>query len=202
MDGWFEYLSLVPDIDPPLFEILYDYITTAVFEDAAGDTDGNIGGFAQASDDARAVIAFMHENQVPVDFETPVPCVASGDIAYDVLISDVSGLQVPKNIVDGSEGREFTVTVANASGSADPATGTVTVTAIAANGGTIADSPWVFEFTNLAVGASASFTELFTINLGQRTTINWTATAFAPDDVNLSNNTVTATSSVKVTGRP
>ena len=213
--GTLEYLSLVPDTDPPLFEILYDLITTAVFADEAGDTGGNIGGFAQASDDTRAVISFMHENQVPVDFETAVPCEPTpGDIAYDVLISDVSGLQVPKNIVDGSEGREFVVTVANASGSADPASGTVTVTAIPESGGNIEGSPWTFCFDEdaancppdseprpaLDVGASESWTTFFTVDLGQRTTINWTAVAVAEFDVNPANNIVTAVSNVKVTG--
>ena len=102
-----------------------------------GFTDGNIGGFAQAADDTRAVIDFMHTNPVSVDFVSPVACYVcpppSGQDppigAYDVSISEESGLQVPKQMVDGSEGREFVVTVANASGSADPATGTVTVTA-------------------------------------------------------------------------
>ena len=103
-------------------------------------------------------------------------------------------------MVDGSEGREFTVTVANASGSANPASGTVTVTAIPESGGNIEGSPWTFEFTDLAVGASTSWTAFFTVDLGERTTINWTAIAAAPDDVNLSNNTVTATTSIKVTG--
>ena len=81
--------------------------TVAVVRDRAGPhpdgrvrsdarfTDGNIGGFAQASDDTRAVINFMHAWPVPVDFVTPVPCEPSGDITYDVSISDVSGLQVP-----------------------------------------------------------------------------------------------------------
>ena len=201
MDGYFEYLSLVPATDPPLFEIVQGPITTAVFQNEPGEIGGNIGGFAQASDDTRAVIRFMHENQVPVDFETAVPCQATpGDINYDVLISDVSGLQVPRNIVDGSEGREFVVTVTNASGSADPASGTVTVTAIPASGGNIEGSPWTFEFTDLAVGASTSWTEFFTVDLGQRTTINWTAIAAAEFDVNPANNTVTAVSNVKVTG--
>jgi len=209
LDGTFEYLSLIPASDPPTFEILYDLITTAVFADDAGDTDGNIGGFAQASDDTRAVISFMHENQVPVDFETAVPCETDPTVvAYDVLISDVSGLQVPKNIVDGSEGREFFLTVANASGSADPASGTVTVTAIPENGGTIEGSPWVFTFGEgdepcpdpIDVGGSCSWTQFFNVDLGQRTTINWKAVAVAEFDVNLSNNTVTAVSNVKVTG--
>ena len=101
-------------------------------------------------------------------------------------------------MVDGTEGREFTVAVANAG--PDAASGTVTVTAVAANGVAIVGSPWTFVFDNLAAGASESFVQLFTINLGAKTTIAWTATAAAPDDVLLSNNTVTATTSVKVTG--
>ena len=115
----------------------------AVFDDEPGFTDGNIGGFAQAADDTRAVIDFMHTNPVSVDFVSPVACYVcpppSGQDppigAYDVSISEESGLQVPKQMVDGSEGREFVVTVANASGSADAASGTVTVTATADNGG-------------------------------------------------------------------
>lgn len=199
--GTFEYLTLMPNSDPPQFEILYDLITTAVFEDESF-SGGNIGGFAQASDDTRAVVSFMHENQVPVDFETPVPCEPiPGDIAYDVLISDVSGLQVPTQIVDGSEGREFFLSVANANGSADQASGTVTVTAIPENGGTIEGSPWTFTFTNLAVGTTLNFDPtFFSIDLGERTSINWEAVAVAEFDVNLSNNTVTAVSNVKVTG--
>ena len=199
-EGWFEYLAQVPLSDPPVFEIMYGPILDAVFGvDIV--TGSNIGGFALASDDTRAVIDFMHNWPVPGDFDTPVPCeVDPGLIAYDVLISEESGLQVPAQMVDDSEGREFFVTVTNASSSTDPATGTVTVTAIAENGGTIDGSPWVFEFTDLAPDASESWTTFFTINLGERTTINWTAIAAAPDDVNLSNNTVTATTSVKVTG--
>ena len=227
--GTFEYLAYVLASDPPLFEIVYGPILDAVFcVDGSGNpldavagicpgtidpgfTAGNIGGFAQAADDTRAVIDFMHNWPVPGAFPTPVPCAASGSIAYDVLISEESGLQVPRNIIDGSEGREFIVTVANASGSADPAAGTVTVTAVSAVGGDIlADldgdgvftdrSPFVFSFTGLAVGASESFSALFTVDIGQRTTIDWTAVAAAPDDVNLGNNTVTAVSNVKVTG--
>ena len=200
--GTLEYLSLVPATDPPYFEILYDLITTAVFADVEGDTGGNIGGFAQASDDTRAVISFMHTNQVPVDFETAVPCGSPpGDIDYDVLISDVSGLQVPQNIVDGSEGREFFLSVANASGSKSPASGTVTVTAIPESGGNIVGSPWTFTFTDLEPGVSESFPPtVFNVDLGERTTINWTAIAAAEFDVNPANNVVTEVSNVKVTG--
>ncbi len=201
-DGWFEYLSFVAGTDPYRFEIVQGPITTAVFADESGFTDGNIGGFAQLADDTRAVINFMHDWPMPdADvYGTAVPCAADPDlVAYDVGFSDVSGLQVPKQLVDGSEGREFTVTVANASGSADPATGTVTVTATAENDGTIEGSPWTFMFTDLAPGSSDSWTMEFSIDLGQRTTINWTAVAAAEFDVNASNNTVTATSNVRVT---
>ena len=201
-EGTFEYLSLVPATDPPLFEILYGLITSAVFEDEPGDTGGNIGGFAQASDDTRALISFMHTNQVPVDFETAVPCGPTpGDISYDVLISDVSGLQVPRNIVDGTEGREFFLSVANAVGSNDAASGTVTVTAIPESGGNIEGSPWTFTFTDLEPGSSESFPPtFFSVDLGERTKINWTAVAAAEFEVNPANNIVTAVSNVKVTG--
>jgi hypothetical protein len=194
VDGWFEYLALVPDTDPPLFQILQGPITTAVFADETF-SDGNIGGFARASDDTRAVIEFMHSNQVPVDFETPVPCVASGDIFYDLSISEQSGLQVPKNYVNGGE-REFFVNVANLG--PDPANGTVTV--VATNGETLGS--WTFGFTNLPSGQTASITQLFTISTTSAT-INWTATVVADGpgtDPNPGNNEVTATSTVKATG--
>jgi len=195
--GWFEYLSLVPASDPPLFEIAQGSITTAVFEDAPGFLDGNIGGFAQASDDARAVIDYMHTWPVPVDFQTPVPCTLTEGITYDVSISPVSGLQVPKNYVSGSD-REFVVTVSNAG--PDPATGTVMVTGELEAGGVVPGSPWTFGFTELQAGQSASFTQLFSVTVQGATTIDWTATAFAEFDVNPANNTVNATSDVRAGG--
>jgi len=205
--GTFEYSYQISE-DPPTFGIEEGPIMGAVFADEPGFTDGNIGGFAQAADDTRAVIDFMHTNPVSDDFVSPVACYVcpppSGQDpptgAYDVSISEESGLQVPKQMVDGSEGREFVVTVANASGSADAASGTVTVTATADNGVVIVGSPWEFKFINLAVGTSESWTTFFTIDLGERTTIIWTATADAEFDVNSANNTVTATTGVKVTG--
>jgi len=193
-EGWFEYLALVPDTDPPLFQILQGPITTAVFADEPF-SDVNIGGFAQASDDTRSVISFMHENQVPVDFETAVPCVASGDIFYDLSISEQSGLQVPKNYVNGGE-REFFVNVANLG--PDTANGTVTV--VATNGGELGS--WTFDIIDLPAGQTASFTQLFTISTSSDT-INWTATVVAdpPEaDPNLGNNSVSAVSSVRATG--
>jgi len=198
--GWFEYLAVV-DPGVPSFTIEQGPIMSTVFSDEPGDTGGNIGGFAQAADDARAVINFMHDWPMPdADvFGTPVPCTANAELTtYDVSISDVSGLQVPMQMVDGSEGREFVVTIANAG--PDPASGTITVTASAENLVPIVGSPWTFEFTELQAGASWSQPQFFTIDLGERTTIGWTAVVEAEHDVNLGNNTVTATTSVKVTG--
>jgi hypothetical protein len=233
-DGWFEYLAWDPlsGLEDPTFKVLMGPILDAVFcvdpvlgpvnpdfvtqlcttpaEVADGFLGNNIGGFAQAADDTRAVIDFMHNWPVPGDFPTPVTCEASGDTAYDISISEESGLQVPKNVVDGTEGREFIVTVAHVGGD-DTASGTVTVTAISAVGGDIlADldedgvlddrSPFVFTFTDLAPGTSQSFSALFTVDIGQRTVIDWTAIANAEFDVNPANNAVTAVSNVKVTG--
>ena len=202
-EGWFEYLSLVPETDPPLFQILYGPITTAVFTDEPGFADGNIGGFAQASDDARAVIAYMHENQVPVDFETAVPCVPSEDIFYDLSISEQSGLQVPKNYVNGGE-REFFVNVVNLG--PDTANGTVTVVATVDSGtidcGVATDCTWTENFTDLLAGQTDSSTVFFTINTTSDT-INWTATVVADPpgtDPNLGNNSVSAVSSVRASG--
>ena len=205
VSGYFEYLWLVPLSDPPEFEILRGPIMTAVFGTDLGFLGGNIGGFAQAADDTRAVINFMHDWPIPdADvYGTPVPCTPNPELTtYDVSISDVSGLQVPTRMVDGSEGREFTVTVANAG--PDAASGTITVTATAYTATPdeihIDASPWVYTFDDLEAGTALSFTEFFTIDLGERTTIDWTATATTVEtDVNLANNSVTGVSNVKVT---
>jgi hypothetical protein len=166
----------------------------AVFDVDPGFTNGNIGGFAQAADDTRAVINFMHNWPVPGDYDTAVPCLASGDITYDVSISEMSGLQVPVRMVAGTEGREFTVTVNNESSSPDPATGTVTVTAVDANGVSINTFPRVFVFTDLLPGQNASWTGLFSVDF--KTTITWTATAEAEFDVNPGNDSVTEMTTV------
>ena len=238
--GWFEYLAVVAPVDPddPSFKIDQGPITNAVFcIDDAGDPlapvyltaceslpapgpgtvedfDGdNVGAFAAASDDARAVIQFMHNWQVPVGYETAVPCTPSEDVFYDLLISPQSGLQVPVQMVSTTEGREFTVTVTN--GGPDTGAGTVTVTADTAAGGpVVADidgdgvftdlSPFVFEFTNLAPGATSSRTVLFIIApQNVRTQIAWTATVVADPpaaDPNPTNNSVSDTTNVRVTG--
>jgi hypothetical protein len=237
--GWFEYLAVVdPDVLDPSFKIDQGPIPNAVFcVDGAGDPlspvyatdceslpapgpgtvevfDGdNVGAFATAADDARAVIAFMHNWQVPVGYETAVPCTPSEDVFYDLLISPQSGLQVPVQMVSTTEGREFTVTVTN--GGPDTGAGTVEVSALTAAGGPVlADidgdgsftdtSPFLFPFTDLAPGASSSRTVLFTIGEPNvRTTISWTAQVVADPidaDPNPSNNSVSATTNVRVTG--
>jgi hypothetical protein len=213
--GWFEYLSLVPNTNPPLFEIVQGPIMGAVFDGvvAAGD---NIGGFARAADDTRAVINFMHDWPMPdADvYGTPVPCTPSDDINYDVSISEVSGLQVPRNIVDGSSDRELIVTVAN---SGDDATVTLRMTAVPAvdglvevdlgdGSGFISGSSFEFAPVVIKGGASTTFTAFISVDIGQKTTIDWTAYADAGvGDLNPANNIATAVSNVKVTsggGRP
>ena len=208
-DGTFEYLAVLNSA--PTFGIEQGPILNAVFGDGSGGylngfTDGNIGGFAQAADDTRAVIDYMHSWPVPTDYATPVPCAARTDITYDVSIPEQSGLQVPKNIVSGSEGREFIVTVANAG--PDLASGTVTVSADVADGSVVLGAPWTYTFTNLVAGQSVAFTQIFTApTVSQATAITWTAdidAQYDPDNGPLgANNTATATSNVRLTsGRP
>jgi len=196
-EGWFEYLAYVDLTDPPLFHILQGPITTAVFEDVVFN-GGNIRGFTQAADDTRAVINFMHDWPMPdADvFGTPVPCVPSDDVLFDLAISEQSGLQVPKNYVNGGE-REFFVNVGNLG--PDVAYGTVTVVATGAEG--FLDD-WTFLITELAVGDTASFTQIFTIDtIGDQ--IEWNATVVADPpgaDPNPTNNTRDATSKVRASG--
>lgn len=217
MDGWFEYLALYSAGTPDLFYIFQGPILPAVFPDGLGGsepgfTDGNVGGFTQAADDTREVIEFTHDRPLPLGYETAVPLcdVPDTDVIYDLSLSEESGLQVPVQMVDGSEGREFTVAVAN-EGPHD-ASGIVTVTAVETNGNPIVGSPWTFNFGDgvdaicpdpIAADGSCSWTTSFTVDLGHATTIAWTATV-DPDcatcDLNTANNTVTATTNVRVTG--
>jgi hypothetical protein len=192
--GYFEYLGEDPS-NPGFFRIMYEPILGAVFDDELGFTDGNIGGFAQAADDTRAVIEYLHSWPLPDVYATPLTCVASGVTTYDVSISDVSGLQVPVRMVSGTEGREFTLSVANAG--PDAASGTVELEAVDANGMSIPTFPRTYSFT-LVAGTSTSWTEGFSVDY--KTTVTWTATADAPFDVNPANNSVTETTTVTGTG--
>ena len=198
-EGIFEYLSLVT-ADPPSFEIVKGPILEAVPE-LMGDptyTGDNIGAFAVAADDTRAVINFMHDWPIPYAdlYGTPVPCEPSSDILYDLAISEQSGLQVPKNYVNGGE-REFFINVGNLG--PDPANGTVTVIATGAEG---ALGEWNFDIEELPAGETASFTQFFTISTSGRT-ISWTATVAAGPpgtDPNPGNNTVKADTVVRASG--
>jgi hypothetical protein len=205
-EGWFEYLDVYPGTGSvggePLFWIVQGPILPAVFPDLdtadvtdflPGFTGGNIGGLAQAADDARAVIEFMHSHPVLSGYETLLTCGAPHETAYDVSISSVSGLQVPVRMVFGTE-REGTVTVANAG--PDAATGSVTVTGTNYNGVALV-APLTFPFANLAAGASQAWT--FPIEITASWVPNrifWTATVTAPFDVNPANNSVSTTTQI------
>jgi hypothetical protein len=188
VDGWLEYLAVLTDT--PTFYIANGATLAAVPELLAAPalTGTDIAGFALAADDSRAVIDFMHTWPVPGNYSTPLSCTASGVVHYDVSISPDSGLQVPVRMVAGTEGREFTLTVANAG--PDTATGIVGLTAVDATGATIPTFPRTYPFTLIA-GSSQSWTEGFSLTYA--TTVKWTATVTAPDDINLGNNVVTAT---------
>jgi hypothetical protein len=194
--GWFEHL-MVLDPATPTFGIAQGPTLNDVPELAAnpGWMGSSIGGFAQQADDARAVINFMHSWPVPGEYPTPVTCGASGDVNYDLSISEESGLQVPVRMVAGTEGREFTLSVANAG--PDAATGVVVLTAVDANGTSLATFPRSYNFT-LVPGTSQSWTEGFSV--AYKTTITWTAIIQAPFDVNAANNSVTETTKVIAKG--
>ena len=205
--GIFESLS---KIDDNLYKVAEGPILQTVFPDGfnwyePGFTNGNIGGFAQAADDTRAVINFMHNWPVPADGETAIPCTAipNPTLKYDLSISDQSGLKVPRQVVASTEGREFTVSVANAG--PDLASGTIVVTAVRDDGGDVlveGFEPGLFDFEFEGLLPGLSFTTgpvIFTLGLPHdRTKINWTATA-EPGDVDpyMDNNTVTKTSNVR-----
>jgi hypothetical protein len=233
-EGYFEYLAALDlSVDPldAVFKIQYapvldtafcvDYLSGEPLEPLAdqlcaswsatnngvtevGFTGGNIGGFAQAADDARRVIAFMHEHAVPVEFETPVPCEPDSAILYDVAIPEQSGLQVPVSYVNTKE-REFTVTGTNNG----PATANFRLTVAAydedpdTNPSALPIASWgPWDFFGVPDGQSRSVTQLFTITTSNAT-IYWKAAVEAlppgTDDIP-GNNTASATSTVKASG--
>ena len=110
-------------------------------------------------------------------------------------ISDKSGLEVPVRMVAGTEGREFGLTVANAG--PDAASGSVTLTATDSDGAAVPGFPVTYEFT-IAAGSSESWGGTFTIDYP--TTITWTATAHADNDINAGNDSVTETTTVLAEG--
>jgi hypothetical protein len=222
-NGYFEYLA---STGINTFQIVNGAILDAAFcsEPVDGQTGvcggeidpgfigGNIGGFVQMADDTRAVINFMHTWPVPADYATVMPCEVTGEPPaegdYDLSISEESGLQVPRQVVSTTEGREFIVTVGNA-GPDTAVNFFITVTATSASGGPVLvdgePGPFVFEpAEGQLLLAGTSFTTgpvIFTIGEPHVTDkITWTATVEAEGDVNPANNTVTATSNVRMTG--
>jgi len=201
IDGWFEFLF---ETSPGNFAVTFDAIMTVVFLGDPGFVGGSIGGFAQAADDTRAVINFMHTYEVPPESATEVPCapIPNPTDQYDLSISEKSGLKVPKQVVASTEGREFIVSVDNAG--PDTAAGTVVVTAVRADGGDVLvdglPGPFVFTFADLLPGLSFSTgQQIFTLGEPHdATTITWTAEA-VPEfvDPNPGNNEVTIISNVR-----
>jgi hypothetical protein len=205
--GWFEYLAFLRyrdtvNLDDPLFYIKNARILPTVWPDLSttdvlgdflpGFTGGNIGGIAQAADDARAVILFAHNNPIPAGYATPpLACTGDHEIAYDVSIPATSGLAVPINMVANEDGREVIVTVANSG--PDAASGSVR---LVGTGAAVVDV--TFDFTDLAAGASQGWTyQVVATTVG---TITWTATVTAEYDTYAPNNTVTATTEVTAGG--
>ena len=82
VEGYFEHLAL-DDAAVPSFVIEQGPIIEDVFDNEPGFTDGNIGGFAQAADDARAVIDYMHRWPVPPDYATRI---TSYNVCYTKLL--------------------------------------------------------------------------------------------------------------------
>ncbi len=192
--GSFDYLtpysSLTAPDGRPMFFINSASIFPTVFVSLPGFTDGNVGGFAQASDDARAVIDFMHSHPVLVGYEAPVLCEGTAPPSPPAIVDVSSKLKMPKRMV-GNTTREGTLTVTNLKGAL--ATGTVTLTGITGNGTTLLT--YQSTFTNLAAGKSLSYIIPFT-GPSYATTITWSATASADGDNNSTNNTATATTQV------
>ena len=195
--GFFDYLtpylSLTAPDGRPLFNISSASILPTVFEGSLGFTGGNIGGFAQASDDARAVIDFMHTYPVLVGYEAPVLCEDSTPPPPAAPVDVSSKLQVPKKMV-GNTTREATLTVTNLSGAL--ASGSVQLIGKVVNDNNeITVVSYQNSFSNLAAGKSKSFTVSFTAP-NYATTIAWTMTASAAGDTNLTNNTAVASTPV------
>ncbi len=189
--GFFEYLtphqSLTATDNSPLFYINSASIVPTVFVSLPAMT--NIGGFVQASDDARAVIDFMHSHPVMAAYAKPVLC--EGSVALPPLPAvDVSSkLQMPTRMV-GNTAREGTLTVSNLKGA--PATGSVLLVGKDSTGKELFTQ---YNFNALAAGKSISFIYAFT-GPNYATTITWTATATAVGDSNNTNNTATFTTTV------
>ena len=211
INGWFEWLAVVAASDPPSFQIDQGPIQDAVFcldgdgnplapifgtdctelvpvAGIVADYDGeNVGAFAQASDDARAVISFMHTNQVPVDYETPLRC---GGVIYDLSIS----LSAPATARVGVPGI-ITATTANLGPDHLAEDAVVTVTGVTNRGTQI--GPFEDTVGALANGASVDSAFNFVPPNDRSSVINWSSTVSAPGDIDPSNNSAVAVTRVR-----
>ncbi|MDO9214201.1 MAG: hypothetical protein Q8Q54_18175 [Methylococcales bacterium] len=192
--GFFDYLTpyqnQITTDGRPLFYIKSASIVPTVFVSLPATGTANIRGFAQASDDARAVIDFMHSHPVMAGYEARVLCEGSAPPPPPVIVDVSSKLQMPTRMV-GNTTREGTLTVNNLKGA--PATGSVQLVGKDSTG----KSLLVYQngFNALAAGKSVSFTIPFK-GSNYATTITWTATATAAGDNNTTNNTATFTTTV------
>ena len=126
LEGEFEFLKLYngteacPLPDQTYFQKVHGNIHETVFKGAnhTHEAEDAAAMFAQAADDARAVINYMHSWPVPADFATTRVCTPYNSIIYNLYIAS---LQVPISIVVGAEDRELFVTVGNSG--RDPAEG-------------------------------------------------------------------------------
>jgi hypothetical protein len=191
--GFFEYLTphqtlLAPDLRP-MFYIDSASIVPTVFVNLPVTGTANIGGFAQASDDARAVIEFMHSHPVMAAYARPVLCEGSAPPPPAVDVS--SKLQMPTRMT-GNTTREGTLTVSNLKGA--QAIGTVTLIGNY-SGGSVSITPSSPYSFSLAAGQSKAFAVSFKAPR-TATTITWTAKATAAGDSNSTNDTATFTTTV------
>ena len=202
--GYFEYLTLYRDEKTEDGKSLF-YINSAPIVSFNPDvptvfnTDiegSNIGSFAQAADDARAVIEFMHSHPVMAGYETPVQC--AGSVTTPLAVDVSSKLQVPTRMV-GNTTRDVTLTVTNLKG--ETVAGNVTLIG-SYNGSTVtltSSLPPPYSFTGLTAGASKVFTFSFKAPR-TATTINWKAEATVTSsgivDNNSTNNIAKATTTV------
>lgn len=202
-DGTFEYM-MVTETDPYTTVQTVDTMLNVVPELADTWVGDNIKAFAKTADDTRAVIEFMHTYEVAEDYATPLNCTSEPDMYYDVSISEKSGLQVPRRMVAGTEGREGVVTIQN-SGPA-VASGAVKLIGTTEEGDIVGslyrmvdnvstgeeifidDNNYQEQFVDLSAGMSVSWTFYFSMDF--QTTITWKAEIIAVDDVNDDNDSV------------
>lgn len=184
--GFFDYLTPTLNLAAdgrPLFNIISALIVPTVFESLPSKVD--IGGFAQAGDDARAVIDFMHSHPVMLGYEAPVQC--NVPVTPPPAVDVSSKLKMPTRML-GNTTREGTLTVSNLKGAL--ATGNVTLIGRYSDGSVTITPSSPYSFSGLAAGQSKVFAVSFKAP-PIATTITWTAKVTAVGDKNATNNTAT-----------